>query len=123
MPPGKAALTDPAEQTLLGQTWGGSSAPSLRESCSSACHPVVAGLLLSRLRENPQPVKPPLSNFPSTEPLALLTGYKSPDAFAILGVEPHLYPLLRQTKQASRQFLSLTVVSPLIQGKKGSSLL
>lgn len=56
-------------------------------------YPVVAGILLSQLRENPQPVKPPLSNFPSTEPLALLMGYKSPDAFAILGVEPHLYPV------------------------------
>ena len=36
----------------------------------------------------------PLSNFPFTEPLILLIGYKSPAFFAVFGVEHILSPLL-----------------------------
>lgn len=39
----------------------------------------------------------PLHNFPSTDPLILLTGYKSPAVFAVFRVEPNLSPLLQET--------------------------
>lgn len=73
--------------------------------------PVGAGTPLSQLRENPQPGKPPLSNFPSTEPLALLTGYKSPDAFAILGLEPHLYPCCNRLNKCQDNFFNSSLSS------------
>ena len=39
----------------------------------------------------------PLSDFPSTNPLALLVDYKSPSVFAMLGIELDFSPLLEQS--------------------------
>lgn len=38
----------------------------------------------------------PINNFPSTEPLTLLVGYKFPTIFVVFGVEPDL-PLTSST--------------------------
>lgn len=92
MPPGKQHSWTQQDRLSSIKLQAAPLRPPYVRAATLPADPVVAGIPLSQLRQNPQPAKPPLSNFASTEPLALLTGYKSPDAFAILGLEPHLYP-------------------------------